>query len=567
MLDGAYSDFLASVASQIGTAVASARAFEEAEARPQALAELDRAKTAFFSNVSHEFRTPLTLLLGPTEEAARVAGRRRCRARSCRRCIAMRSACSSSSTRCSIFRASKRGASRRCSSRPISRRSRRTLRARSARRSSAQGCELIVDCPPLPERGLRRSRHVGEGRAQPALERLQVHVRGFDYGVAGAGTVDGRADGARYRRRHRAGGLPHVFDRFHRVERARARTQEGSGIGLALVRELVAMHGGSVDVTSVLGRGTASPCRCRPAARHLPADRIGAARDAASAPATGATPYVQEALRWLPSPATVRSGRAPSEPTADRAIDARPGGRRQRRHARVHRPPARRPMDGRSGARRRGRAGVGAGAPPDVVVADVMMPELDGFELLQRLRADERTRSVPVILVSARAGEEARVEGLAGRRGRLSRQAVLRARADRARPGAGDARQGAIRRGSPRAAAGQNLRARAGRRRHPARAATTCSSSPTSAYLDDGRHALGRRASRFARRCRNSTGQGLYELLDGVYHVGRAVSSADRCGSMLDRGGSGPEEAFFDFVYQPLVRRGPVAGIAVVASR
>jgi signal transduction histidine kinase len=74
MFDAAYRDFLIMVASQIGTAVVSARALEEAEARAAALAELDRAKTTFFSNISHEFRTPLTLLLAPTEEAVTSRG-------------------------------------------------------------------------------------------------------------------------------------------------------------------------------------------------------------------------------------------------------------------------------------------------------------------------------------------------------------------------------------------------------------------------------------------------------------------------------------------------------------
>src|SRR5262249_40528579 len=191
----------------------------------------------------------------------------------------------------------------------------------------------------------------------------------------------------------------------------RARTHEGSGIGLALVHELIAMHGGTVAVESAVDHGTTFTVSIPTGSAHLPPDRIGAARNATST-ATGPTPYAQEALRWLPPPHVAVRSPVPPLPHGDVS------------HARVLVADDNADMRdyiARLFADRWTVEAVGDGATalasararrPDVIVADVMMPGLDGFELLRALRDDQTTRGVPVILLSARAGEEARVEGL-----------------------------------------------------------------------------------------------------------------------------------------------------------
>jgi len=93
--------------------------------------------------------------------------------------------------------------------------------------------------------------------------------------------------------------LPHLFERFHRVKGARARTQEGSGIGLALVQELVRLNGGVIRVKSQAGEGTTFMVTLPTGTSHIPADRIGTPRSLAST-AAGAAPYVEEAIRWVP---------------------------------------------------------------------------------------------------------------------------------------------------------------------------------------------------------------------------------------------------------------------------
>jgi signal transduction histidine kinase len=216
--------------------------------------------------------------------------------------------------------------------------------------------------------------------------------------------------------------LPRLFERFHRVKGAKSRTHEGTGIGLALVRELVSLHGGTIDIQSDEGKGSTFTVTIKAGTAHLQPDRVGKARDLVST-ATRATAYVEEALHWLPndvesnvmfspdaqtsivsaSPAATALG--PVRPRillADDNADMRDYVRRLlAEHYEVLAVP-----DGLAAlAAARGKS-------PSLVLTDIMMPGLDGFGLLRELRADPTTQNIPVILLSARAGEESAVEGL-----------------------------------------------------------------------------------------------------------------------------------------------------------
>ncbi len=208
--------------------------------------------------------------------------------------------------------------------------------------------------------------------------------------------------------------LPQVFERFHRVKGARGRSYEGSGIGLALVQELVRLHGGTVSVRSEIGRGSAFTVRIPLGKHHLPAERIEAARSLAS---TGvrADAFVQEALRWLPGasaePANVTAGA--TSPRAAAATGQRILLADDNADLRDY---VRRLLEVSYDveAVEDGVAALAAARArrPDLIISDVMMPKLDGFGLIRELRADPALATVPVLVLSARAGEEARLEGL-----------------------------------------------------------------------------------------------------------------------------------------------------------
>jgi signal transduction histidine kinase len=412
-LDAAYADFVTLVAGQIASSLANARAYEEERRRAEALAELDRAKTQFFGNVSHEFRTPLTLLLGPVEDGladpeTSPANRERLEVvhRNARRLLKLVN---------TLLDFSRIEAERADASYTPADFARATADLASTFRSTIEraGLRLAVECEPVGD-----PVYLDHEMWEKVV--LNLLSNAFKHTFEGTITVATRRDGDAAELEVRDTGvgipaeqLPHIFERFHRVPNTRSRTHEGTGIGLALVHELVRLHGGTVSVASEQGSGTTFTVRIPVGAAHLPAERLGATRERAST-AVGAEAYVGEAERWLPAGAGDEDrteGEAP--PSIGRVLLADDNADVRDYVARLLDARGWEVLavgDGRA-ALAAMRAAAAEGTLPDIVLSDVMMPGLDGFALLAALRADPTMREVPVILLSARAGEEARLEG------------------------------------------------------------------------------------------------------------------------------------------------------------
>ena len=406
-LDAAYRDFLLMAAGTVSTAVAEARAAEDERRRAEALAELDRAKTAFFSNISHEFRTPLQLMLGPVEDALHDSAEPLGAAHRERLNQVRRSGLRLRKLVDHLLEFSRIEAGRmQASFEPVDLAA-LTRELASTFRSTIEsaGLTFTVDCPPLDE-------PVYVDRSMWEKVVLNFLSNAFKFTLHGSISVSLRRAGDSVELSVADTGvgipeaeLPRIFDRFYRVEATRGRSVEGSGIGLALVHELVRLHGGNVVVASTLGQGSTFTASVPLGKSHLPPDRVHAAPGSHPSAAI----YADEALRWL-SPASNEEF-APRVPGGGRArvLLADDNADMRSYIARLLAPAydVVAVADGREALR------LAQATPPDIILSDVMMPGLDGFELLDAIRLDPRISTLPVILLSARAGEEARVEGLA----------------------------------------------------------------------------------------------------------------------------------------------------------
>ncbi|MBH8577283.1 PAS domain S-box protein [Nostocaceae cyanobacterium CENA369] len=401
---------------------------EQERQRAESLAELDRAKTLFFSNVSHEFRTPLTLLLAPLSDALSDSVNPLPQAQQERLEFAHRNSLRLQKLVNTLLDFSRIEAGRMEAVYEPTDLALYTTELASVFRSAIEraGLRLVVDCPPISEpvyvdREMWEKivlnllsnafKFTLEGEIAVRLHLADDHHVTLQVEDTGSGIEPEE--------------LPHVFERFYQVRRTIGRTHEGSGIGLALVQELIKMHSGTIDVSSTVGQGTCFTVTIPLGTAHLPsvsvagrdsARRIQATRTLTST-ALGAAPYVQEAERWIGEEAgeqgagsrgseEVTINNSLSPPAHILIVDDNADMRDYLTRILSEHLEVQAVADGAAAL-----AAVNERVP-DLVLSDVMMPFLDGFELLQALRADARTKEVPIILLSARAGEESVIEGL-----------------------------------------------------------------------------------------------------------------------------------------------------------
>ncbi|MGV9771270.1 SpoIIE family protein phosphatase [Streptosporangium sp. NPDC003464] len=465
-LRGPYQEFFEVLAASVSRALSAAEAHERERDQTRALTELDNAKSAFFANISHELRTPLTLILGPLQElldgpslgseqrvALHAAHRNAMRLLTLVNDVLDFTSVDSGWTR-ARYQPTDLAA--------------QTAELAGVFRSSMEsvGLTLRVEGDPPPE-PVHLDRRMWERIVFNLLSNALKHT--FTGGVTVA-VRDGEGH-AVVTVSDTGVGIPghemvSLFERFHRVSGSPSRSHEGTGIGLALVRELVTLHGGRIGADSRVGEGTTFTITLPYGSAHLPQDQLVEA-SAPYGPAPGETP-------WLPIPdeppvrgpaagtaargtageaaargtagqgatgsgeATARgtagqgaTGQAAARGTAGETADPVPAAGAVPEPAADH-PALERILVADDNADLRdylvrllsphwvvtavadGAAALNAAReqPPDLVIADVMMPGMDGLELVRRLRGDPDTRSVSIMLLSARAGKEESLTGL-----------------------------------------------------------------------------------------------------------------------------------------------------------
>ena len=377
----------------------------EEKRRSEALAELDRAKTVFFNNISHEFRTPLTLMLGPLEslkgsfaDAAQKEEIEAISRNSARLLKLVNTLLDFSKIEAGRYDASFEPTDLATFTKDIASTFRSTI--------ENAGLEFEVHCQPSKEKAFidrdmwekivlnllsNAFKFTRDGSIKVTLEEEnnEFVLKVSDTGI-GVGPDD----------------IENLFERFHTVKGEYSRTEEGTGIGLALVTELVKLHDGSITVDSQKNKGSTFTVTIPKGKAHLPDDNLVSSVQMLEKNTDKA--LLREAQSWSKStdlsalPMGFSSEAGPKVVVVDDNADMRAYLRRLLSPF----------MNVDCVSNGEEALACIREKKPDLVLADIMMPVMNGIELVRKLRENNSTRSLSVMLLSARAGEEARAEGL-----------------------------------------------------------------------------------------------------------------------------------------------------------
>ncbi|WP_428664286.1 ATP-binding protein [Runella sp.] len=411
-IDDKYRSFFGLVADQIATAIANMHALEEERKRAAALEELDKSKTIFFSNISHEFRTPLTLMLGPLEELMTASesslnnGERQKLETTHRNAMRLLKLVNT------LLDFSRLESGRQKASFSLVDLSAYTKNLASNFQSIIEkaGLAFIVKADTIPE-----PVYVDRQMWEKIVFNLLSNA--FKY------TLEGRITVSLYFKDHRAilevedtgsgipvNELPHMFERFHRVQNTTGRTFEGTGIGLSLVKELVGLHSGTIGVQSTEGKGSvftvSIPCGKEHISEPLIVDNEGYIDDASS------DVYLQESAGLLETisakgqngallPDGNKNNRQPTILVVDDNAD-------MRGHIQTLLQKTYRVVTANNGKE---ALTLLPSVNPALILSDIMMPVMDGIQLLKEVKDNQQTAQIPVVLLTARAGEESKIEG------------------------------------------------------------------------------------------------------------------------------------------------------------
>ncbi|MEG3895027.1 MULTISPECIES: response regulator [unclassified Microcoleus] len=398
------------VATQAALAVQQSRLYQTTRQQAERLLEADRLKTEFFQNISHEFRTPLTLTIGPLESAC---GRKEDLPYE-QAVIALRN-------------------------------SRRLLRLvnqlldlqrldAGRMQPSFRPCDLVGFCYSTAE----SFRAYCEKKGLHLITQLQecpllyLDIERFDKVIynllsnavkftpeGGNITLTVASAGAHCLLQVKDTGIgirteqiPYLFERFHQAEGSASRSYEGSGLGLALVKELVELHGGQISVESVYGEGTTFSVWLHFGSTHLPPEQV--LEIPAEFHSSKASVELADVESDLSENEVENQNFEALEPISSETavgtvmvVDDNPD-------LRFYVSGILRDSGFAVLLARNGQEGfaVAKNRLPDLIVTDLMMPVVSGLDLIRMIREDEELQGTPVILLTAKADEDTRIEGV-----------------------------------------------------------------------------------------------------------------------------------------------------------